>query len=47
MTGNGLSAYNHVAQAAEITVKETSPGSAPSTISVPPYSVSLYQLAIQ
>ncbi len=47
MTGSSMTAYNHVGEAAQISVKETSLGSAPSTISVPPYSVSLYQLAVQ
>jgi alpha-L-arabinofuranosidase len=47
MTGSSLTAYNHVGEPAQISVKETSLGGAPSTISVPPYSVSLYQLAIQ
>jgi len=47
MTGSSTTAYNHVGEAAQITVKETSLGSARSTISVPPYSVSLYQLAVQ
>ena len=47
MTGSSLTAYNHVGEPAQISMKETSLGSAPSTISVPPYSVSLYRLAIQ
>lgn len=47
MTGPGLTAYNHVGDPAQISVKETSLASAPSSITVPPYSVSVYQLAIQ
>ncbi len=47
MTGPSLTAYNHVGDPAQITVKETSLASAPSSITVPPYSVSVYQLAIQ
>jgi alpha-N-arabinofuranosidase len=47
MTGSSLTAYNRVGEPAQISVKETSTANAPSTISVPPYSVSVYQLAIQ
>jgi alpha-L-arabinofuranosidase len=47
LTGNNLTAYNRVGEPAQISVKETSLGSAPSAISVPPFSVSLYQLAIE
>jgi hypothetical protein len=47
LTSNNLTAYNRVGEPAQISVKETSLGSAPSAISVPPFSVSLYQLAIE
>ena len=47
MTAPTPKAYNKVGEPAEISVKETSMGNAPSSITIPPYSVTLYQLAIE
>ena len=47
MTAPTPTAYNKVGEPAEISVKETSLGNAPSAVAVPPYSVTVYQLAIE
>jgi alpha-N-arabinofuranosidase len=46
MTASSPTAYNHVGEPAQITVKETSLGSAPSTISVAPFSITIYRLPV-
>jgi len=47
MTAPSPTAYNKVGEPAQISVKESSLGAASSSIAIPPYSVGLYQLAVQ
>ncbi len=46
MTGKDLEAANHVGQAAQVDVKETSISEAPTSLSAAPISVEIYRVPI-
>jgi alpha-N-arabinofuranosidase len=46
MTGKNLDAANHVGQPAQVEVKETAMGGAPTRLSVSPISVNIYRLPL-
>lgn len=46
LTGDKPEAVNHVGQAAQLAIKESSIGNAPATISIAPISVNIYQFPV-